>query len=267
MSRRSLSAAYASEEAPVCFPPLTFSEADRVRFLHFGSPWIQGAMYLNRPNQIVFEYVQQMMGWLLFLEAPQRVVQLGLGAAALTKFCYSNFPLADVLAVELNPEVIVAAHSMFRLPPEDRRLTLVQADAGTFIRQPQHRNWATVIQVDLYDEHARGPVLDSVSFYRACRAALQSPGMLTVNLFGDPENLPQSVQNLRDAFDGRVLTFAPVHQGNVVAFAFNGSTLKVPWEALYARAAWLEQCHGWPVSKWLAGLRMLNPQSRKILEI
>lgn len=224
-------------------------------------------MYLNRPNEIVFEYVQQMMAWLLFLEQPQRIVQLGLGAAALTKFCYGHFPQADILAVELNPEVIAAAHSMFRLPQEDHRLTVVQADAGAFIGQPHHRDWATVIQVDLYDEHARGPVLDSVPFYRACRAALQFPGMLTVNLFGDPENLPNSLQNLRDAFAGRVLTFAPVHQGNVVALAFNGPPLHVGWDALYARAAWLEQCYGWPASKWLAGLRMLNPQSRKTLEI
>lgn len=266
MSRHSSNSAYISE-APPRFPPLSFSEEGRVRYLHFGSPWIQGAMHLNRPNEIVFEYVQQMMAWLLFLDQPQRIVQLGLGAAALTKFCYHHFAQSDVLAVELNPEVITAAHSMFRLPPDDARLTLVQADAGAFICQPHHRHWATVIQVDLYDEHARGPVLDSVTFYRACRAALQKPGMLTVNLFGDPENLPKSLQNLRDAFDGRILTFAPVHQGNVVVLAFNGPALQVTWEALYERAALLEQCYGWQVTQWLSGLRMLNPQGGKILEV
>jgi spermidine synthase len=248
-------------------PPLSFSEQGKVRYLHFGSPWIQGAMHLNRPNDIVLEYVQQMMGWLLFLEQPQRIVQLGLGAAALTKFCYKHFPQADILAVELNPQVIAAAHAMFRLPAEDARLTVVEADAEAFIRQPHHRNWATVIQVDLYDEHARGPVLDSVAFYRACRAALQMPGILTVNLFGDAENLPHSLARLGAAFEGRVLTFAPVHQGNVVALAFNGPALRVDWEILYGRALLLEQYYDWPVRKWLSGIRQTNHLHGLMIEI
>jgi spermidine synthase len=33
-----------------------------------------------------------MMMWMLFRPAPRRIVQLGLGSAALTKFCYQRFP-------------------------------------------------------------------------------------------------------------------------------------------------------------------------------
>ncbi len=238
-----------------------------MRYLHFGSPWVQGAMHLNRPDDIVLEYVQQMMGWLLFLEQPQRIVQLGLGAAALTKFCYRHHPQAEVLAVELNPAVIVAARSMFRLPPDDARLTVVEADAQFFISRPTHRGWATVLQVDLYDEHARGPVFDSVSFYRACRAALSAPGLLAVNLFGDPQNLPRSLDHLRTAFDGRVLTFAPVHEGNVVALAFHGPHLSVDWETLYRRALLLEQAYDWPVRKWLSGMKQGNGLQGLLLEV
>ncbi len=60
-----------------------------VRYLHFGTEWVQGAMRLRKPDAIELEYAQQMMAWLLFLSpsAPDfHVAQLGLGAAALTKF-------------------------------------------------------------------------------------------------------------------------------------------------------------------------------------
>ena len=78
------------------FAPVTFSEERGVRFLHFGTEWVQGAMRINKPDRIELEYAQQMMAWLLFLETPKRVVQLGLGAAALTKFAYRFLPRAQV---------------------------------------------------------------------------------------------------------------------------------------------------------------------------
>src|SRR6185312_8105705 len=74
------------------FAPVTLSEQEGVRFLHFGTEWVQGAMRIRKPDWIELEYAQQMMAWMLFIEQPLHVVQLGLGTGALTKFCYRNFP-------------------------------------------------------------------------------------------------------------------------------------------------------------------------------
>ena len=59
------------------YAPVTFSEEDGVRYLHFGTEWVQGAMRLKKPHHIELEYAQQMMAWLLFLATPARIVQLG----------------------------------------------------------------------------------------------------------------------------------------------------------------------------------------------
>lgn len=67
------------------FAPVTLSESDGVRYLHFGTEWIQGAMRLRKPDWIELEYAQQMMAWMLFIDQPAHIVQLGLGTAALTK--------------------------------------------------------------------------------------------------------------------------------------------------------------------------------------
>src|ERR1700693_1093450 len=106
------------------FAPVTFSEEGGVRFLHFGTEWVQGAMRLKKPNHIELEYAQQMMAWLLFIETPKRIVPLGLGPAALPKFAHAFLKRAKVEAVELNPSVVIAARTMFELPNDDARLTV-----------------------------------------------------------------------------------------------------------------------------------------------
>ena len=75
---------------------MTFSEIGDVRYLHFGTPWVQGAMNVRRPNQLVLEYARMMMAYLLFRDEPKRVAQLGMGCASLTKFTYKylNFNMA-----------------------------------------------------------------------------------------------------------------------------------------------------------------------------
>ena len=66
-------------------PRVNFSDEDGVRYLHFGTPWIQGALRLDHPDAIEVEYVQQMMLWTLFMDNPAHICQLGLGAATLTR--------------------------------------------------------------------------------------------------------------------------------------------------------------------------------------
>src|ERR1700712_809233 len=178
------------------FAPVTFSEEGGVRFLHFGTEWVQGAMRLKKPNHIELEYAQQMMAWLLFIETPKRVVQLGLGSAALTKFAHAFLKRAKVEAVELNPSVVIAARTMFELPNDDARLTVHEQDAWDFVNDRANHGGIGALQIDVYDATARGPVLDSVAFYRACRATLTTPGILSVNLFGDHPSFARNMRHL-----------------------------------------------------------------------
>ena len=70
------------------FAPVTLSELDGVRYLHFGTPWVQGAMRMRKPDWLELEYAQQMLSWMLFTEKPQHIVQLGLGIVSFIKLCY-----------------------------------------------------------------------------------------------------------------------------------------------------------------------------------
>ena len=131
------------------FAPVTLSEEDGVRFLHFGTEWVQGAMRIRKPDWIELEYAQQMMSWMLFHDQPRHIAQLGLGTGALTKFCYRTFKDVRVTAVELNPSVIAICRSMFKLPEEDERLTVIEMDAMALVTHPAQNGAVDALQVDL----------------------------------------------------------------------------------------------------------------------
>jgi len=235
------------------YAPVTLSEQNGVRFLHFGTEWIQGAMRLRKPDWIELEYAQQMMAWMLFVEQPRHIAQLGLGTGALTKFGYREFPQAQVTAVELNPAVISICNSMFKLPPEDDRLAVLEMDAQDFVDDPIRHNSLDVLQVDLYDATARGPVLDTPEFYQACAACLRDDGVMTVNLFGDHPSYTKNLKAMRFAF-AEVLCLPEVHQGNVVALAFKRKTA-LDFGALHERAKQINLQTKLPAKSWVNGLK------------
>lgn len=235
------------------FAPVTLSEQDGVRFLHFGTEWVQGAMRIRKPDWLELEYAQQMMAWMLFLDQPARIVQLGLGTGALTKFCYRHFPQAEVTAIELNPSVIAICASMFKLPPNDARLSVLEMDAMDYMTDPARAGSIDALQVDLYDATARGPVLDTPEFYQACAASLSPRGMMTVNLFGDHPSYAKNLKAMRYAFN-HVLCLPEVHEGNVVAIACQTAPV-LDFAYLYERAAEITEMCKLPARSWVNGLK------------
>jgi spermidine synthase len=231
---------------------ITLSESGGVRYLHFGTEWVQGAMRIARPFQLELEYQQQMMAPLLLLPRPRRILQLGLGAAALTKYCYRQLPTARTVVVELDRAVIRAARQWFALPPDDSRLTVVCADAQRFLQRPGQRGGSDWLQVDLYDAQARGPVYDDPAFYVACRHVLREPGIACFNLFG--RRCRPSLDAIAQAFDGRVLVLPEVLAGNRVALAAVGEPIQVDAGQLRERARAIEADPGLPARRWIKGI-------------
>jgi spermidine synthase len=234
-------------------PPATVTEFQGIRFLHLGTSWVQGAMRLSRPDAIELEYVQMMMMWMLFQGAPKHIVQLGLGSAALTKFCYQRLPGARVTAVELNPNVIAICRALFSLPPDDERLQVREMNALDFVLDPANRNSVDVLQVDLYDEEARGPVLDTPEFYQACFDCLGANGIMTTNVFGELSNYDKNLQAMAKVFDA-VVWLPEVHDANIVVIAFKKAP-QIDFSQLYARAGEIRRRLNLPAKNWVNGLK------------
>jgi spermidine synthase len=243
-------------------PSATISEHDGVRYLHLDSPWVQGAMWVRKPDVIVLEYVQRMMAWMLWRDSAQlthgHAVQLGLGAATITRFCHRMLRLPRVTAVEINPAVIAACRHGFKLPDDDARLVVVERDAGEWVADPAQRAGADVLCVDLYDHEAAAPVLDSAAFYGHCREVLREGGVMSVNLFGRASSFAESAARIAHAFGrDQVWRLRPTREGNTVMIAARGVTVP-DRDTLAARAATIEQRFGLPARKWLRLVRPLE---------
>lgn len=237
--------------------PATVSEADGVRYLHLGTPWVQGAMRIRKPLAIELEYVQRMMVWMLLRPGDAlsdgHAVQLGLGAGAITRYCHSVLRMRCT-AVELNDTVIGVCRAYFQVEP-GARLTVVEADAGAYVADPRRARSADVLCVDLYDHDAASPVQDSDAFYADCHRLLRDGGAMTVNLFGRDASFERSAQRIAAAFgDAQVLSLRPTREGNTIVVALKA----VAWPeaaVLAERAEYIEQHGGLPARKWLKMLR------------
>ncbi|MVW80242.1 spermidine synthase [Bordetella sp. 02P26C-1] len=232
----------------------TLSESDGIRYLHFGTEWIQGAMRIKAPAELVLEYTTQMMAWLLFLDPPkdEAIGQLGLGAASITRFCMKH-TRSPLTVVEWNSQVTAVCQMFFRLPTSSR-LTVHHEDAGAWVADPLNAGRCPVLMVDLYDAQARGPVRDSVAFYRHCRRVLGEVGVLSVNLFGRHESFEPNIENLRRAFDDRIVLLPEIEEGNQIVLAFSGPPLAVTPAQLLERAEVVESKYGLPARRWARAL-------------
>lgn len=249
-ARKKIATGIAEED----MPQVSVSDDGVARYLHLGTPWVQGSMKLKEPFEIDLEYVQRMMAWLLFADldsiTERKAVQLGLGAAALTKFHYKKLKM-HTTAIEINPLVVNICRSWFKLPPDNDMLEVVLGDASMEILKPRWQGTVDALQVDLYDHNAAAPVLDSVEFYSDCRNMLTPEGCMTVNLFGRASSYQRSLDKITEAFgQGHVWAFKPTREGNTIVLAQRVAT-PMSREALQTQAEAIQARFGLPATKWL----------------
>ncbi|MEY5100014.1 MAG: hypothetical protein RJA36_2733 [Pseudomonadota bacterium] len=247
---------------PDNLPEVSISEDGEVRFLHLGTEWIQGSMLIKQPFEIELEYVQRMMAWLLFVDpdtvAQRRAMQLGLGSAALTKFHFKKLKM-DTTAIEINPQVVAACRTWFKLPPDSDKLSVILGDAAEVVRHAPFHGSIDALQVDLYDHEAAAPVLDSPDFYADCRHMLTDEGCMTVNLFGRDASYERSLESIKAAFGAdAVWAFKPTRDGNTIVLAQRVPQQPTRMELL-ARAEAIQERWGLPAIKWLKVFKQALP--------
>ena len=227
-----------------------------VRYLHFGSEWVQGAMRISRPWSLELEYTREMMACLLFRtdnEWPRNALLIGLGAGSLTKFLHRHRPDCHLTVVEIDPRVAPVAHNHFQLPHPSERLEIVVGDGAHFVR---HANTQyDLILVDGFDASARPGDLALEPFYRDCRERLNPEGLLVTNLFGRTRGFKASFIQVAAAFEGNAIVFPSSDAGNSIAFASKDAPLELDIPALQLAAATLKASTGLNLAPTLARLR------------
>lgn len=216
-------------------------EKGGLRTLHFESERVQGAMRVAQPWELALEYTRAMMAGLLLRDEntfPRRILLIGLGAGSQAKFLYRHCPSAQLTVVEIAPRVVAMAREYFELPDDPARLNIVIGDGFEFMQASGQT--FDLIMVDGFNEHSHPGDLNTLSFYRACRARLSEHSLLAVNLVGLSHDSKGGFAHIESAFGQRAVLFPRCKSGNTIAFAATGEPIDIAPDELQARARALE---------------------------
>jgi spermidine synthase len=237
-------------------------EQNGVRSLHFGSSATQSSLRIDDPEKLELAYLRAMNSWMLFKDAPEQGLLLGLGGGSLARHLLYHFPDCRLVAVEYRKDVVRVARSHFGLPL-DKRLKVILDDGGEYVRRRVEtlRGYFSLLFVDIFDHDGMSPSLSSIAFFDACRALLKDDGILVVNLWNTDKDLFASYCDwLNEAFQERVL-FLPVNaHDNIIGLAFNKGVPVCSMRALRSRAEELEPVYRIEFSSFLKTLIKSNPR-------
>jgi spermidine synthase len=221
------------------------SEEAGVRYLHFGSPWVQGAMRIARPWSLELEYTRDMMMALLLRPLPRwpkSVLLIGLGAGSMTKFLYRNRPRSTLTVVEIDEAVVKAAAQFFKLPIDPRRIKIEVGDGHDFVAATERE--FDLIMVDGFDAKSRVGKLDTLAFYQNCSARLSRYGVLVANFLNARRGLAQGIERMSEAFSGRAFAMPHCASGNVIALAACGARVSLSLDEMRTNARRLQRDTG-----------------------
>jgi spermidine synthase len=121
-------------EAESPYQTIFISEANGIRRMHVGSLLDRtSAMDLNDPYRHVYEYTAMMMLVSGYVDAPKKILVVGLGGGTVTRTLRMIYPDAEITNVEFDPEIVAMARQYFGYA-EDGKMKLVVEDARRWLR-------------------------------------------------------------------------------------------------------------------------------------
>lgn len=216
-------------------PEVGISESGNIRSLHLGTPTIQSSMNVDNPAELVLSYSRAMMAWLLFADdMPQHITQIGLGGGSFARWIDAYLPDTRQTAVDINPQVISIARSMFELPFEGEKFEIIEDDGAEYIKVL--RGNTDIILVDGFDGEQIIDSLVAEPFFTDCRQALSEQGIFVTNWWQGDKRFQTFVRRLREVFDNRVLMVPAETHGNIAVLAFQQRPTLRDWDKLKKRA-------------------------------
>ncbi len=237
-------------------PEVGISEEGNIRSMHLGSETIQSSMNLDNPSELVLSYSRAMMAWLLFMDAPEHITQIGLGGGSFARWIDAFLPETKQTAVEINPQVVNVARGLFELPFEEDGFEIVVADGADYVKTLL--GGTDVILVDGFDGKQIIDALVSEEFFRDCRRALSKNGVFVTNWWSGDKRYGRFVESLLDVFEGRVLEVPAESHGNVAVMAFRNTPKDQRLDSLKKRAEKLCEAYGLDFRRMLNDLKANN---------
>jgi len=205
---------------------IVVAEDGGIRSLYFGDGVLQSAILPDRPEALIMDYGQAMMCALLFRNAPESALLIGLGGCSLVNFLLKAAPTCILDVIELRGKVIEIAYEFFLPPGGNERLRIVQGAGEDFVRQRDCPRYDLIL-VDAFDDGGpAAPLLDR-EFLGACRGRLNRRGVFAINVWNRPrDDFPALFAKIGDVFGSNTskLLLSEAYR-NAIVFGFEDFTM------------------------------------------
>jgi spermidine synthase len=231
-------------------------ENDCYRWLQNENGTLHSLLDLHSPQRLILPYTQAMMAALLFIDAIDSVLMLGLGGASQARFLRHHFAHARITVLESNADVIDVARRYFDLSDDNEKLRVSNKSARTDIATDGPP--ADLILMDLFCADGLPSWVRDKALHQRCRHRLGIQGVLAANLWVDTDDEHLRVMDgVQEAFENRTLVLGVPGYRNLVVLAFN-NTPPLDFATLGRRAAMLGDQTGLDFTAQLVTMRESN---------
>ncbi len=160
---------------------------------------VQSVIRLNHPEALLFNHLRILEAVWTNINAPNKVLELGLGGGAIHNYLACTYPNATVETVERNSEII-ACHQRFFTTKYSKQITC--NDALIELNRVIQYDW---IIIDLFCHEQAPRFLYQSEFYNQIKQTLTHNGYLFINFIAEHESQLVTLHALLgDVFDTQV---------------------------------------------------------------
>lgn len=234
------------------------------RILRFDPVATQSVIDIDEPWRLDMQNLQYLMGILMFIPAPRKVLMLGVGGGSLLQFVHHHFPLADITGVDFDAELLDIARQHLLLPEAGEFISYQVADAREFLLDCTEQY--DLILVDIFTGTQSPAWLLEAATIRHLKECLTSKGALASNLLINSENqFNKYYRLLRRQFSGQTLCLETEKYQNILTYAVNFKGRQLDMSKLMQKAMNMQQQYELPFSEMLSTIFNINPQGSGII--
>lgn len=193
---------------------IVLQKADVVSFKRMENGATVSAIDRSNPARQVISYTRYLFAPALFRPAPERALNVGLGAGAINRLFTKLFPDTLLVSVEIDPMIVEVAVKYTNFVESPNNKVVIQ-DGRVFLRRDK-RQWDWIV-IDAFVKRSQiPPHLTTLEFYQLVSDRLTDRGVMAINLHAGSRLFDSQAATLRAAFR-QVLFFRVGNRGNVIA--------------------------------------------------
>jgi len=236
---------------------LRITQDDEYRYLVTVDDAVLSTLSLQDTAKLCLPCMQAMMVALLFVAAPKRVLQLGLGAGDTVRFLRAAYPDSHITAVEYDANMVQLAQRYFSLPPADAHFTLMIDDAAHALSL--QNGTFDLILLDIVMDMQQPEAYQQAQLFHDCARHMQAHTVLAINfIVSDTEVLAEFVAMLKQVFHSTIFCLPVAGYHNVILFVLNSCSQDIQLQALHTQAEELAQRFQFPLQQFVDDMKQLN---------